>query len=113
MEPALETTSGNFKNSQDYALTAYVKTAEWMYLLEQSVGMEKVDSAFKNYFNLWKFKHPQPSDMKVAFEQSLNGSLTTFFDLINKKEALQNRIILKVRKARTMEFLKACESRSF
>jgi len=88
VEPALETTSGNFKNSQDYALTAYVKTAEWIYLLEQSVGMEKVDSAFKNYFNLWKFKHPQPSDMKVAFEQSLNGSLTTFFDLINKKGSL-------------------------
>lgn len=84
VDSAVETTSANFKTSQDYALTIYVKTAEWMYLLEKTVGMGKVDSAFKNYFNLWKFKHPQPSDMKVAFEQSLNGSLKTFFDLLNK-----------------------------
>ena len=85
---AIETTSASFANSQDYALTAYIKTAEWVYLLEKTIGMEKVDTAFQNYFKLWKFKHPQPSDMKDAFEQSLNGSLKTFFELLNKDGAL-------------------------
>ncbi len=84
IDSAIETTSANFKTSQDYGLTVYVKTAEWMYQLQKAVGMEKVDAAFKNYFNLWKFKHPQPSDMKVAFEQSLNENLNDFFDLLNK-----------------------------
>ncbi len=90
IEPALETTSANFKNSEDYGLTAYIKTAEWMYLLEKIIGMEKVDTAFQNYFNLWKFKHPQPSDMKAAFEQALNGGLTKFFALLNKEGQLSN-----------------------
>jgi aminopeptidase N len=85
---AMETTSASFKNSQDYALTAYIKPAEWMYMLEKAIGKEKVDAAFQNYFNLWKFKHPQPSDMKAAFEQSLNGGLQSFFELLNKEGKL-------------------------
>ena len=85
---AIETPSGSFANSQDYALTVYVKPAEWMYLLEKTIGRENVDTAFQNYFKRWKFKHPQPSDMKAAFEQSVNGGLQTFFELLNKEGAL-------------------------
>jgi hypothetical protein len=85
---AIETPSSAFTSGQDYAITAYVKTAEWMYLLEQNIGLEKVDLAFQNYFKLWKFKHPQPSDMKAAFEQSFDGNLKGFFDLLNKEGSL-------------------------
>lgn len=85
IKPALETTSANFRSSEDYGLTSYVKAAEWMYLLEQSIGKDKVDAAFQHYFSLWKFKHPQPADMKAAFEESIGGSLNKFFDLLNKE----------------------------
>lgn len=78
---AIETPSASFTSSQDYGLAIYVKTAEWMYLLESAVGREKVDAAFQNYFRLWKFKHPQPADMKAAFEQSLHAAINDFFDL--------------------------------
>ena len=61
IQPALETPSANFSGSEEYGLTSYVKASEWMYLLEQAVGKEKVDKAFQHYFKLWKFKHPQPS----------------------------------------------------
>ena len=88
IEPALENTSASFKNSDDYALTEYIKTAEWVYLLEKSVGMEKTDSAFQHYFKLWKFKHPGPADMKAAFEEALNGGLASFFALLNKENSL-------------------------
>lgn len=88
IQPALETPSGNFTSSEDYGLTSYVKAAEWMYLLEQSVGREKVDSAFQHYFNLWKFRHPQPADMKAAFEQAMKSRLTKFFELLNKEGKL-------------------------
>ena len=88
VQPALETTSASFKNSQDYGLTEYIKTAEWMYLLEATIGTEKTDLAFQNYFNLWKFKHPQPSDMRAAFEQALNANLTKYFALLNKENKL-------------------------
>ena len=85
---AIETPSSAFTDGQDYAITAYIKTAEWMYLLEQNIGLEKVDLAFQNYFKLWKFKHPQPSDMKAAFEQSFDGNLKGFFELLNKEGSL-------------------------
>lgn len=88
VEPAIETISSDFTTDQDYGLTIYVKTAEWMYLLERAVGMGNVDLAFQNYFNLWKFKHPRPEDFKIAFEQSLGRSVTKFFDLLNKKGKL-------------------------
>lgn len=88
IQPALETPAGNFTSSEDYGLTSYVKAAEWMFLLEQSIGREKVDSAFQHYFSLWKFKHPQPSDMKAAFEQSIHANLSQFFTLLNKEGKL-------------------------
>jgi hypothetical protein len=88
IKPALETTSASFKTSEEYGLTAYVKTAEWMYLLEKSAGQERVDSAFHNYFNEWKFKHPQPADMKVSFEEALHADLTKYFALLNKEDKL-------------------------
>jgi aminopeptidase N len=88
IQPALETPSANYSNSEDYGLTAYVKAAEWMHLLELSIGREKVDSAFQHYFSLWKFKHPQPSDMKAAFEQSIGAGLNQFFSLLNKEGKL-------------------------
>jgi aminopeptidase N len=88
IQPALETPSANFAGSDDYGLTSYVKAAEWMYLLEQEVGREKVDKAFQHYFTLWRFKHPQPMDLKAAFEQATGENLTRFFNLLNKQGKL-------------------------
>jgi hypothetical protein len=88
IQPALETTSASFKTSEEYGLTAYVKTAEWVYLLQQAAGMEKVDSAFHTYFNKWKFKHPQPLDMKASFEEALHVDLARYFALLNKEDKL-------------------------
>jgi hypothetical protein len=88
IQPALETPSANFANSEEYGMTAYVKAAEWMFLLELALGREKVDKGFQNYFNLWKFKHPKPADMQAAFEQATGSNLTKFFSLINKEGKL-------------------------
>jgi aminopeptidase N len=88
IQPALATPSANYQSSEDYGLTSYVKAAEWMNLLEQSAGREKVDEAFQRYFTLWKFKHPQPADMKAAFEQAIGASLDKFFALLNKEGKL-------------------------
>jgi aminopeptidase N len=56
--------------------------------LESTIGAGVVDKAFQNYFKLWKFKHPQPEDMKAAFEQSINKSLNQYFSLLNKEDQL-------------------------
>ncbi len=88
---AIETPAAAFTGSQDYAITEYVKTAEWMFLLENSVGEEKVDAAFQHYFSLWKNKHPQPEDCKAAFEEAIGGSLSSFFSLLNKTGKLSEK----------------------
>lgn len=88
IKPAVETPSANFVSSEDYGLASYIKASSWMYLLEQAVGRDKVDKGFQNYFMLWKFKHPQPSDMKAAFEQAIEAKLDKFFSLLNKEGVL-------------------------
>lgn len=88
IHPAMEATSASFKNSEEYGLASYIKPAEWIYILEQSIGMEKVDKAFHDYFNEWKFKHPDPLDMRLSFEHSINGGLGNYFELIKKEDKL-------------------------
>jgi len=89
MQSAMETPAEKFPNSEEYGLVSYIKTALWMYMLENSVGREKVDAAVHNYFNKWKFKHPEPEDMQKAFEEAIGGSLTTFFELTKKEGKLE------------------------
>jgi aminopeptidase N len=54
-------------------------------MLESTVGWEKTQLAVQNYFNKWKFKHPQPADMQEAFEEAIGGKLSSFFGLIKKE----------------------------
>ncbi|MEP7108613.1 MAG: M1 family aminopeptidase, partial [Ferruginibacter sp.] len=85
MQTAMETAADKFSGSQEYGLVSYIKTAVWMYLLESAVGREKLDSAMQYYFQKWKDKHPQPEDLKVAFEESIGSNLDQFFNLVNKE----------------------------
>ena len=85
MDSPMDIPAASFPNSNDYGIISYVKPALWMYMLEVSLGSEKVDKAFQYYFSQWKHKHPQPADMKAAFEKSVGGNLDKFFDLLNQK----------------------------
>ncbi|MFC4232693.1 M1 family metallopeptidase [Parasediminibacterium paludis] len=89
MEPAIETPADKFANSQDYGLVSYVKAALWMYIIEASTSREVVDRAFHIYFDKWKFKHPQPSDLKAAFEEASGKKMNNLFDLLNKTGSFQ------------------------
>ena len=56
-----------------------------MYLLQSAVTKEKIDLAFHNYFKEWKFKHPQPEDLKASFEEATGNKLDKFFELTKKE----------------------------
>ena len=85
MESAIDIPANEFKNSDEYGLISYVKAAVWMYIIEASTSKETVDKAFKLYFNKWKFKHPQPSDMQAAFEEAAGKKMDAIFGLLKKK----------------------------
>ena len=85
MQSAMDIPANQFPSSEEYGLVSYVKTALWLYMLESTVGWDKMQLAFNNYFNKWKFKHPQPGDLKAAFEEAIRGNLDQFFSLIKKE----------------------------
>ena len=89
MKSAMETPADKFPNSDEYGLVSYIKTALWLYMLEATVGRDKVDAALQNYFKKWKFKHPEPADMQAAFEEAIGSDLTKFFQLTKKEGALE------------------------
>jgi len=85
MESRMDMPADRFISSDEYGVVSYVKTAVWMYLLQASVGWDKVELAMHNYYEKWKNKHPQPSDMQAAFEEALNAKLGKFFELTQKE----------------------------
>ncbi len=85
MDDPIETPSADFENKEEYGAVVYLKTAIWMYIVELTVGREKLDEAVKAYYDKWKFRHPYPEDVKAEFEAKLNMKLDDVFGLLNKK----------------------------
>jgi hypothetical protein len=90
MNSAMDISAEKFPNSTEYGIVSYVKTALWMYMFQSTVGTEKAKLAIQNYFKKWKDKHPQPEDMKAAFEEATGENLTNFFRLTKKEGKLTN-----------------------
>ena len=51
-----------------YWLGSYVKVPYLWSYLDAYVGEEAVDSMMQAYFELWKFKHPNPADLQLVME---------------------------------------------
>jgi hypothetical protein len=89
MQSAMDIPADQFPNSSEYGLVSYVKTALWMYVLESAIGSDKVQLAVQNYFSKWKHKHPQPEDMRAAFEEAVGANLEAFFQLTKKEGSFE------------------------
>ncbi|MBC7950131.1 MAG: M1 family metallopeptidase [Chitinophagaceae bacterium] len=89
MEEAIETPAADFADKERYGLVVYLKAAIWMYLVEMSLGEEKLSKVIKAYYNDWKFRHPYPEDLKAEFEKQLNIRADGIFELLNKKGKFQ------------------------
>lgn len=66
----------------NYAIMNYGKTALGLMQLEHSLGKEHFENKMKNYFREWQFKHPQPADFELYFNDS-NKQDWFFRDLLN------------------------------
>jgi len=88
IDHAIETPSSGFSNEEDYAMTAYIKAATWMYVVEVSIGKEKLEKVMRSYFEKWKFKHPYPEDLKAEFELITGMGFDEIFGLLQKKGSL-------------------------
>jgi hypothetical protein len=75
-------------NDINYFTSVYFKAANWMALLERETGKEAFRDQMHQYFEKWKFKHPQPEDFKAIFQSQLGAKTDSIFSLLDKKGIL-------------------------
>ena len=56
-------------SSADYA-TVYSRTATAMHDLEERLGKDVMEKAFRHYYDLWHFRHPSIADLQAAVAES-------------------------------------------
>lgn len=69
----------------NYGAMLYAKAGLLFRYLEEAVGTPDFDKAMHLYFNEWKFRHPQPEDLRTFFERTSGKDISWFFD-----EAIRN-----------------------
>ena len=69
----------------NYGTMVYMKTALIMDHLMAYLGEETMDTCLHAYYEEWKFKHPQPEDMRVVFERESGKDLGWVFDGHDRK----------------------------
>ena len=79
----IEEFSGEYTPS-NYGGIVYDKTALVFDYLMAYLGEELYDKCMHQYFDSWKFKHPQPADLRKVFEEETGKDLAWFFDGIIK-----------------------------
>jgi hypothetical protein len=77
----------------NYGGIVYSKTALVFDYLMAYLGEETMDKAMQTYFEEWKFKHPQPEDLREVIERVSGKNLSWFFtDVINTTLLLDFKI---------------------
>lgn len=80
----ISTSSAAFPNKEEYSTVVYIKTAIWLYILENAIGRAELDKGMQAYFREWKFRHPAPEDLKAVLEKSSGVQLDAVFALLNQ-----------------------------
>ena len=88
----LETHSAEF-TSMNYGLIMYQKTGLIFHYLKYYLGENEFDKAMSNYFETWKFRHPQPEDIRATLEKSTGKNLAWMFeDLVQTTNHIDYKI---------------------
>lgn len=75
IEEPLSTHSDHYNYNGAYGAAAYGKGATWMSMMGYVIGEEARDQGLIDYFETWKFKHPNPNDVLRVFEKASNLEL--------------------------------------
>ncbi len=92
LDEPIETSSEKFLDI-NYGIMVYGKTMLIFDYLEAYLGTAKFDSVMQKYFTDWKYKHPQPEDIRKVFETETTKNLSWFFDdLIKTKKKIDYKL---------------------
>ncbi len=79
-EEPLTTHADHFTSNSAYGWGSYTKGAVVLAQLRYVLGEENYKIALLNYFNQWKFKHPNMQDFIRVFEKTSGLELDWYFD---------------------------------
>jgi hypothetical protein len=81
-------------NTLNYSIIIYDKTAMGFDYLRAYLGDSLYDATMHEYYHQWKFKHPQPDDLRKTFESYTGKDLTWFFrDFIGTTKRMDYKIV--------------------
>ncbi len=70
LEEPLSTHADHFVTNQAYGIGTYTKGNVFLRQLEYIVGLDVFDRALLEYYNTWKFRHPNVNDFLRVFEKA-------------------------------------------
>ncbi|NQX91734.1 MAG: M1 family peptidase, partial [Flavobacteriales bacterium] len=79
MENPLSTHADHYETNRAYGTAAYSKGQVLLAQLGYVIGEDVRDAALLEYFNTWKFKHPNPNDFKRVMEMESGLELDWYF----------------------------------
>ena len=91
--------------SMNYGAMVYCKTGIGFHYLKAYLGEELFDQCMNEYFNQWKFKHPNPNDIKLVFESVSKEKLDWFFEDYIKTTKKTDYSFKKITKINEQEYL--------
>ena len=77
-EEPLSTHADHYITNTAYGVGSYTKGSVFLEELQYILGKPTFDAALLEYFNTWKFKHPNPNDCIRVFEQKSGLELDWF-----------------------------------
>jgi hypothetical protein len=92
IDQPIQTHSADFR-SLNYGVIMYQKTGLVFDYLKYYLGEELFDQAMRTYYDEWKFKHPQPNDIRSSIEKTTQQDLSWLFeDLIQTTNHIDYKI---------------------
>ncbi|MCF8370766.1 MAG: M1 family metallopeptidase [Bacteroidales bacterium] len=79
MNQPINTTSEDF-HIMNYGFISYQKAAHAWHYLRNYLGEPEFDRIMQVFYAEWRFKHPQPKDLRQVFERETKKDLDWFFD---------------------------------
>jgi hypothetical protein len=80
LEEPLTTHADHFNTNRAYSVASYSKGAVFLNQLGYIIGKDKLEKGMKRYFNEWKFKHPNPTDLKRIMEKESGLELDWYWE---------------------------------
>ena len=79
-EEPLTTHADHFDHNYAFGVASYSKGAVFLRQLNSIVGEANFSTGMLEYFNQWKFKHPEPNDFKRIMEKESGIILSWYFE---------------------------------